>query len=334
VMSGTPGAATVDMNTKNSRSTFYLSKMKTGIFTINVNAYIAPNIISQVSTTPNPQGGGFPSLGWGASPRSTGAGVETCPADTPTTAGVANPDYVTIPSGYHWVKVWLFRMTFSPRKYLKGANLANLGGLGCNPGKNSSNVVEFPDCAGLAALGDGSGLPPALISLGLGMCLTPTYDGSGNLTHLTPGGSDPTYSCSKQPVPWANPWSSTNTYGLDVCNGSGVATTTVPFDSAPTAEVYGNEDSAAPYEFLFVTTPPSVNTSDMSNSASPIYARYAPMRFRVDSDCGAADPSGCSTQYMLRNYGLKLHDVADAGDPPASDPSRAGVFPICALQPN
>jgi hypothetical protein len=335
VISGNPGAGTVDMNIDNPRSTFYLSKVRTGVFTINVNAYIAPYLISQAQTTPNPQGGGLPSLGWGASPRSTGSGTETCPSDSPTDgAGHSNPDYVTIPSGYHWVKVWLFRMALPARQYLLGANLQRLGGVGCNPGKwpilpdpgNVNNIYnsEVPDCFGLAALGEGG--TAARFSPGMGMCFRPGT--------WTPNGKDTNYSCGMpKQVDFSNPYSSSNLGGLNVCDGAGHATNATPFDSAPVAKYLDNPSSIR-YEFLFVVTPKTVNTGDMSNSASPVYAQYAPFRFRVDSDCNSTHPGGCPTQYMFRNYGLKLHDVADAGDPPASNPSRAGVFPICALQPD
>lgn len=72
----------------------------------------------------------------------------------------------------------------------------------------------------------------------------------------------------------------------------------------------------------------------MSNSSSTVYAQYAPFRFRADKDCNVADPTGCPTQYMFRNYGLKLHDVADVDDPSGDSSSRAGIFPLCALQPD
>lgn len=325
VISGNPGSASVDMNIDNPRSTFYLSKVKTGIFTVNINSYIAPNIVSQAATTPNPQGGGLPSLGWGASPRSTGTGTETCPADTATTGGVTNTDYVTIPSGYHWVKVWLFRMALPARQFLYGSNLQRIGQLACNPGNWSSapTVSEVTDCAGLTVLGGGTA---ARFSTGTWMCFKPGT--------WTPNGVDTNYSCGKpNHAAYADPWSSTNTGGLDICDASGNPTNTAPFDNAPMAK-YIDDPSSLRYEFLMVVTPKTVNSGDMSNSASPVYAQYAPFRFRVDNDCNNVNPTGCSSQYMFRNYGLKLHDVADAGDPPASDPNRAGVFPVCALQPD
>jgi hypothetical protein len=335
VISGNPGSTPVDMNKDNPRSTFYLSKVKTSIFTINVNAYIAPSIISAASTTPNPQGGGVPSLGWGASPRATGTGTETCPADTPTTGGVTNADYVTIPSGYHWVKVWLFRMALPARQYLFGSNLQRLGAMGCNPGNwpnppypaDPANIYnsEVPDCFGLQALSNG-GATAARFSPGFGMCFKPGL--------WTPNGKDTAYSCGKpNQVAYANPWSASNTGGLNVCTAGGAATNTVPYDNAPVVK-YIDDPSSIRYEFLFVVTPKTVNSGDMSNSSSPIYAQYAPFRFRVDNDCNNTDPTSCSSTYMFRNYGLKLHDVADAGDPPASDPNRAGIFPVCALQPD
>jgi hypothetical protein len=76
------------------RSTFYLAREQSGIFSVPVKAYTGPWTIS--------------TLGYGASPTSTGiGGLETCP-DTSA----------TIPTGYHWVKVWLFRADLLPRKYV------------------------------------------------------------------------------------------------------------------------------------------------------------------------------------------------------------------------
>jgi hypothetical protein len=326
VISGDPGATNVNMNRDNPRSTFFLSKLKTNIFTINVNAYIAPNRVSAESSTT------IPSLGYGASPRATGTGTETCPADTPTTNGVTNADYVTIPSGYHWVKVWLFRMALPARQYLYGSNLQRLGAIGCNPGNwtptyDTGNVndiynSEFPDCFGLTALGGGTA---ARFSQGFGMCFQPNS--------WTPNGKDQYYSCGKSnQVPYANVPSVSLTGGLGICS-AGAATSATPTDSAPLAK-YIDDPNSLRYEFLFVVTPKTVNSGDMSNSSSPVYAQYAPFRFRVNSDCSSTDPTACPTQYMFRNYGLKLHDVATAGDPPANDSSRAGTFPLCALQPD
>jgi hypothetical protein len=331
VISGNPertAGTAVDMNANNARSTFYLSKVKTGVFTVNVNAYIAPSIISQAVTTPNPQGGGIPSLGWGAQPRSTGAGTEKCPDPTP-----GSVDYVTIPSGYQWVKVWLFRMPLPNRQFYYGANLQRLGMIGCNPGNwpTSTTVPEVTDCnatpatptnPAAPALGSGTA---ARFTNGTWMCFKPGT--------WTPYGVDTNYSCGKpNQAAWATSWSQNYTGGLGICTAAGAATNATPFDHSPTAQYIDNQQSSR-YEFFFVVTPPTVNTGDMSNSASPVYAQYAPFRFRADSDCDKEDPSTCSTQHMWRNYGLKLHDVADAGDPPASDPNRAGVFPVCALQP-
>jgi hypothetical protein len=250
-------------------------------------------------------------------------------------------------------------MALPARQYLRGSSLAAMGAIGCNPGNwptppdagNPSDPInsEFPDCIGKNALGSPAGSYAARLAPGLGMCFSinpQSYaGGSPDLSTLTdiwtPAGSDQNYSCGKtNQSPYANPWSSTNVSGLDVCtgvSGNNVATGTPPFDNAPVVQ-YIDDPSSLRYEFLFVVTPKTVNTGDMSNSASSVYAQYAPTRFRTDNDCGSSTPTPaggkCLSQNMFRSYGLKLHDVADAGDPPASDPNRAGVFPVCALQPN
>jgi hypothetical protein len=222
-------------------------------------------------------------------------------------------------------------MALPARQYLYGSNLQRLGAIGCNPGNwspaydtgNVNNIYnsQMPDCFGLTALGGGT---TARFAQGFGMCFKPGT--------WTPNGKDTNYSCgaSKQ-VSYAN-LSTVIAGGLGVCNGS-TATNATPTDSSPIVK-YIDDPSSLRYEFLFVVTPDSVNSGDMSNSSSPVYAQYAPFRFRVDSDCNDADPTGCATQFMFRNYGLKLHDVANAGDPPSNDSARAGMFPLCALQPD
>ncbi|MEO7161304.1 MAG: hypothetical protein ABI041_00145, partial [Bdellovibrionia bacterium] len=84
---------------------------------------------------------------------------------------------------------------------------------------------------------------------------------------------------------------------------------------------------------------------DVTSAGAP----YQPYRFETDLDCidpltglastdpdvtFAANPNYCKNSTSINTFGLKLHDVGSNGDAPASDPFRAGVFPVCALQPN
>ena len=102
------------------RSTFYLAKSSSGAFTVPVNAYVAPLIISGTSSD-------NPPLGYGVRPVvSGGNGTDTC------------LDTIPIPPGFRWVKVWLYRAALPPRQYVvpgtNGQSLNNVTGVLCNPG--------------------------------------------------------------------------------------------------------------------------------------------------------------------------------------------------------
>ncbi|MBC7690919.1 MAG: hypothetical protein H7222_04065 [Methylotenera sp.] len=124
------------------RSGFLLAKKASGVFNVPVNAFIAPNI----NTTSG--GGSEPPLGFGAAPIPVGDGTtERCPDSS-----------VSIPSGYHWVKVWLFRASLEDRKAKKSAAFTSLGPLFCNPGYWPGTVAPatpeyvFKDCHNSATL--------------------------------------------------------------------------------------------------------------------------------------------------------------------------------------
>ena len=102
------------------RSTFYLAKSASGAFTVPINAYVAPLIVSGTSAD-------NPPLGYGVRPIvSGGNGTDTC------------LDTIPIPPGFRWVKVWLFRAALPPRQYIvpgnNGQSLTSVTGLLCNPG--------------------------------------------------------------------------------------------------------------------------------------------------------------------------------------------------------
>jgi hypothetical protein len=128
------------------RATFYLAKQPTGIFTQPLNAVLAPSVVSDGDST-----GSFtraPPLGYGASHISIGSSAqETCPTST------------SIPSGYQWVKVWLFRAALAPRSTLipnnAGAN-TSLTSIVCNPG--DWNTAQPGDPISLAPVFTGCGL--------------------------------------------------------------------------------------------------------------------------------------------------------------------------------
>lgn len=97
----------------------------------------------------------------------------------------------------------------------------------------------------------------------------------------------------------------------------------------------GNPDQ---YDFLHVVSPVGINLVDMQdNSSSSSALPYMPYRFYKDLDCQSIDPANaasgdCLASNAISNYGLKLHGIADNGDPAASDPNHPGMYPFCALQ--
>ena len=173
------------------RSTFYLARQPTGAFSIPINSFIAPATITG-SGTPK-----LPPIGYGAAPIPLSNGTETCPDSS-----------VTIPAGYKWVKVWLFRASLEARVYRTSTKISNSGKVACNPGTWTGAATTsaaftaddvFPDCALSAnilgssdALADRVflGLASTVNSLGNGACLKPV---NSTATSIMAGGtSDPT----------------------------------------------------------------------------------------------------------------------------------------------
>jgi hypothetical protein len=91
------------------------------------------------------------------------------------------------------------------------------------------------------------------------------------------------------------------------------------------------------YEFIFVTTPVSVMTADMTNSnGSGIGAYYTPYRFLSDTYCNQQFPqayrnaggTSCQTSNEIQGYQLSLQDVNNP-----TDINAPNIFPLCVLQP-
>lgn len=356
------------------RSTFHVARKATGVFNVPVNAYIAPTIFSVAPDSQGNQSGPAP-IGYGAAPIPTGvSGQETCPDAS-----------VPIPSGYHWVKVWPFRMALPQRKFVSSINLQRLGNIDCAVGEwidksqlpapgtdNDFLRAVFPDCYNKAADGatratdavyitELSGLPAGTLASrffeGTGACVNidPDFNaisgiaqGPGRTTNSATGALLPAY--AGYPIkPGTDVWNPNNRDTTYRCNGPGNQDFAhlcppslpgrVPYDNAPVTGNIDADPSSTRFDFLFVVSPPSVMSGDMINTSSAVHNTYTPYRFMAPGDCSSTDPDtavggDCNPQRALRNYGLKLHDVGSAGDPPADDPNRAGVFPVCALQPN
>ncbi len=297
-----------------NRMNFHLARKKTGVFTIPVNAYIAPNI-------PSVEGSNVPPIGYGASPLANG--TENCPA------GVA------IPTGYRWVKLWLFRASLPNRVYRRSDRMPQLGVVACNPGRYASGGAVYPDCnvtvgglpGGRTWVNSGTTLADRI--LGTQMCAR--FSQPRGCARSAPG-------CATNPAFGAGsdvwePLGVTQTCGgpttsdpMNLCT-AGVPT---PYDNQLREEQY---DTVNRFDFMFVSTPDTVTSAQMRNTSDPISLRYTPTRFMFAGDCNSDNPDTCDQSKLIR-YGLKIHDIGTNGDPPGDDPSRAGVFPVCALQPN
>jgi len=119
IFSATPDAAGSKniypvANRSIDRSTFLLAKTSTGVFTVPVNAYIAPVAVSSAA---DPL---VPPLGFGATPipRANGSG-EDCPTN------------ITIPANTQWVKLWLFRGSLADRKVPDSSQIPSIGKIHC-----------------------------------------------------------------------------------------------------------------------------------------------------------------------------------------------------------
>jgi hypothetical protein len=328
------------------RSTFYVSKVKAGVFNIPLNTYVAPQTFGN--------GGGANPVGYAASPIATSSTTETCPDAS-----------VTIPAGYQWAKLWLFRADLAPRYYRKSTAISSLS-IGCNPGKDSLGNVAFGDCDATGFTADTTQSPPQLADRIIGgagnatasMCVningpfgTCTDTTSSRSYFQGPGCTTDGDGTEQGGYPYSlyglgtDIWQprsvlvkstdTTLTDPLDLFGKKGT-TQNIPKDANPGS---ANLDVGNPrYDFLFVTTPVSVMAADMENTSSSVNYPYTPYRFPSKTDCLSSDPDNPSTSgdcnpSKIIHYGLKLHDISSNGDPSGSDPNRNGTFPMCVLQP-
>ncbi len=284
------------------RSDFWLAREKGGLFTVPVNAYVAPNTNSAILGDSGPTGAP-PPLGYGAPPLPSASGKELCPTQS-------------VP-GYRWVKVWLFRADLEERKYPGSLAIQQLGSISCNPGNWSDGQPVLPDCAG-------------------GTYDTRAIALTNRCYSVTPGGSSV---IAKYGDTWLaknrdlnNPNHCSKSGRLDPMNLCANPTTqAVPVDSRPT--MTSLDGGLSRYDYLFVVSPPEIYAEDFKNR-TPASLPYTPYRFYSKKDCDAADPdSSCASEsHRVISYGVKFHDVSTSGDAPANDPGRLPVFPVCALQ--
>jgi hypothetical protein len=301
------------MGRDTARSSFHLARAPGGIFTVPVNAFIAPQV------------GG--TLGFGAFPTPIAPGRESCPSVAP-------------PAGYRWVKLWLYRGTFPARLALDNDSaIATVGAISCNPGLYSGTTDKwvFPDCRTSQGITGGSapysrilgtGMcvnlnPPALASNGLNFgysqstdVMFPVAGSAGQTPNFTCGGAN-----AKDP--------------FGICTPGNAPQKTSPF-------LVNLDQGSTRFDYVFVVTPPEVMSSEMVNTSSAAHNKYIPYRYLYKGVCNVdstnpRDPdqsSSClnANQNQQRiNYDLTLHDMLTNGDP--NKANEGGSFPVCAIQP-
>ena len=132
------------IDSENPRATFYLAKEETGIFDVAVHAYALPGKRStEADEDGNYPSGEYSPLGYGTSPIATADG-EKCPEE-----------YVEVPEGYQWVKLWAFRASLEPRQYVKyTTEVAESVGIACNPGNYNQNADDGSTAQGTPVFRD------------------------------------------------------------------------------------------------------------------------------------------------------------------------------------
>lgn len=339
-------------NAPNTRSTFFLATTKTGVFNVPVNAYGLPD-------QPTPVASVMPSLGYA---------VANIPSPVPGEESCPGPSAVPIPPGMQWVKLWQFRANLPTRIAPVSYNLQELSPIGCNPGPYPTPTTlpsgspylssEVPDCYQKPYLGDGTSNLAARFaqnsSTGMaGICWTlqtnGTFDAAGqdasfnrldephfNGTDVwNPSNEDPNYGCRGVATKQFPNLALESLLGL--CPAA--VSSPVPItDPKPTPYPIDPQGSTR-YEFVFVTTPVTVMTADMTNSNnSGIGTYYTPYRFLSDTYCNEEYPSlfnptgtstlKCSNSNKIQGYQLSLQDVNNP-----TDINAPNIFPLCVLQP-
>lgn len=302
-----------DRTTFSARSNFLLAKQKTGVFSVPFHALIGPAILTQeadsqggVNTGPDAP------LGYAAKVSSSGTG-EACPASS------------ILPAGYKWVKVWAFRGSLDPRWYVLTSDQADqTGGIACNAVvSNGASAAIFPDC------GTGGTLPSGTMPAGLarrvlgnsGMCVeragdapAPYSSGTDRWSRRVTGGAS------------FYPWElSSSTF--DTTGDLGVGT-----DSA--LQLHNPDSGQSRYDYVFVTTPPSVTRSMMESGTGGANAYY-PFTYKRAEDCPGASPDPDSDMTCLNNAARRTHYdlwTAKVSDAPSAN-GTGTVFPLCAVQP-
>ncbi len=309
-----------------SRYQFYVARQPAGRFSAPINAMTAPELPTTVGNTQLP-----PPIGYGVTPTASGTGRETCPADADA------------PSGFVWKKLWLFEANLTPRSYIRSSTgISAIQSAICNPGiyKDTASaatpVTIYPQCGdkgvgGLYNLTSSGPLYSRLLGNLVCVNVFPSDQRSGNGVPLQ-----------------ADRWVPTRVDLNDAANGTcdsaaGSAMNVCPKldknTSAP--KLVAGTSGSAPYDdqisttqvdtdgtrkdYVFVVTPPTVNSSDMAGSG---FQQYKPLTYFLSSDCDAARAKigSCVTSHQI-TYTLKDTSVE------VNSNVKNKAFPVCVLQP-
>ncbi|MCC7443096.1 MAG: hypothetical protein IT285_15795 [Bdellovibrionales bacterium] len=116
------------------RANFLVAREKVGLFSIPLNAYIAPNIRTTTlafGESSDPTAGKFAPLGYAAQPIPDGEGGERCPSS----------EQIAIPNGYHWAKIFAWRASVHDRLYVRSSTAVQKSSkIMCDPG-NFENAL-------------------------------------------------------------------------------------------------------------------------------------------------------------------------------------------------
>jgi hypothetical protein len=287
------------------RANFVLAKERTGVFSVPVKAWIAPGI-SSADDTP---------LGFAAEPiPGSEPDQETCPSD------------VDIPADYQWAKLWLFRARLERRMNLVPNQLAQAGGLACNPGTWQTADVDgngaldpvVVDCGanggkpaevgfGTSSLADrvfssGTATPRCLRLQASSSASFPPAAACPNNTGLSGAGCTTDRLTGNQTNTAYNILRAGSDIWHPSAGISSFCTGPTTFDPFNLCDLLGG--FATPYQysdttnfidpeerfdFLFVVSPVDITTADM-DSESAASRPYTPFRFFKASDCLSGNP--------------------------------------------
>lgn len=347
------------------RSTFYLAKVSSGVFSVPVNVYEAPNTRTVFTGSTTHTAAAPPPIGYGAVPITAGDEEETCPGSN-----------VTIPANYHWVKVWQFRASLEDRKIKTSPAIQALGAVYCNPGvwtvaggfsAGSPQIIR--DCGntgGKVASSTGDVIADRILGNGTNACLqleaitpyctaTTRNTGVGCTTSADGvtlrGPASPTTMDYRDFAPGTDVWLPRKgqpytgaapppalTTANDTLNLLDPSRAAAPAPHDPNPGIASVDGGISRFDYLLVVSPQNVMTKDFKNGTAASLP-FTPYRYYSSKDCQSPDPDNpltvgdCPSNRQI-SYGFKFHDVNTNGDAPAGDPGRLPVFPVCALQPN